>query len=115
MSISVSFSKKQTENREGPIDTIEGTTSAGDISITFACTFWGAVTGTPAATVWRNKVDVTTDAMPTGGAGPTTSGYVVTLKPITKLATGRYAVYVQATVEGDKVYKRIILRVSKRK
>jgi hypothetical protein len=103
--MNVNFAQDKDWARESPVNVVEGST------VTFACTYWGAVTS-PTAAVYRNNATVTSTVMPSGSH--TASGAVATLKPATGLVGGaRYVIAVTGTVAGDIHVKKIELIVSK--
>lgn len=90
---------------ESPVNIVEGST------VTFACTYWGAVTS-PTAKVYRRNADVTATVMPSGSHSA--SGSVATLKPLTALVgDANYVISVTGTVGGDVFVKKIEVVVGK--
>jgi len=90
---------------ESPVNLVEGST------VTFACTFWGAVTS-PGAAVYRRNATVTATVMPSGSHSA--SGSVATLKPLTALVgDAKYVIAVTGTVGGDVFVKKIEIAVGK--
>jgi len=105
MTTNVNFTKDRVWAVESPLEFVEGST------VTLSCTYWSSVSS-PAATVYRNKANVTSTVMPSGTA--TASGSVSTLKPLTALVGGaEYVVAVTGTVSGDVWIKKIEIICSK--
>ena len=97
--MNVNFQLNEVFAVESPIRVVEGAT------VTFTCTYWGAVTS-PSAKVYRNGTEVTSTVMPSGSTS--VSGSVATLKPLTALVGGaRYVVAVTGTVGGDIFVKKV--------
>ena len=103
--MNVTFTEERPFAVESPVYVVEGST------ITFGCTFWGAVTS-PAAAAYRKKTTVTSTVFPTNS--PSASGSVVTLSPATGFVGGaNYIIAVTGTVSGDVFVKKIEVICSK--
>ena len=103
--MNVTFTQDRDWAIESPVHVVEGST------ITFACTYWGAVTS-PSAVAYRNNTPVTTVVFPTNT--PSSSGSVTTLSPATGfVGDAKYVVAVTGTVGGDVPVKKIEVVVGK--
>jgi len=105
MSEQVNFTQDAIWAVESPLEVIEGST------ITIQCVYWDTPT-LPDATVYKNRADVTSTAMPSGSHS--NSGDIVTLKPLTALVGGnRYIIDVEATVGGNIYLKKIMVKAGR--
>ena len=106
MTTSLTFLDEQNWAVESPINVVEGE------SITFNCTYWAAVTGTPTCVVYKNGRSVTATVFPSGSIS--VNGTVVTLKPATGMLGGsRYVFAVTATVGSNTRVKKFMAIVQR--